>query len=155
MINLWLDDMRYPGKAPHVYPLGSVQTKIEWKWAKTVREAKEIIMQAGGITNVDYMALDHDLGWCESCEKLAQNLEQEGKTFTEINKIMREVQIHENDRVSYSSCVHNGDGTEFVRWMRDNDIWPKRPPTVHSFNPDGAHRMQRMIDEHYRNYRSQ
>lgn len=130
MINLWLDDQRRPGHAPHCYKSDSEQKNAVWEWATTVQQAKDIITKYG-IDNINLMALDHDLGFCMFCQE------------------SNDQHIMEDGKPAYSSCVHYGDGTEFVRWMRDTNTWPKRRPTVHSFNPEGARRMLDIIGEHY------
>jgi hypothetical protein len=40
-------------------------------------------------------------------------------------------------------------GYDLLCWMEANDLWPKRPPNVHSANPAGAARMRQVIDRKY------
>lgn len=47
-------------------------------------------------------------------------------------------------------CTHVGTGCDLVSWMEENEVWPENPPVVHSMNPVGKDRMQRVIWKHYR-----
>jgi hypothetical protein len=41
-------------------------------------------------------------------------------------------------------------GYDFVKWMAQNDVWPRHRPVVHSANPVGAAAMRQMIDRFWR-----
>jgi hypothetical protein len=151
MIHIWFDDERAPGslsfyqKEPYV--------GVEWTWVKTVPAFKKLIAEVG-IENIGFVALDHDLGICKDCDKrfddIAAETDGKLKTIFEATRPLRdEVLIQSGDTVSYSSCIHNGDGTQLINWMEDTGTWPTRPPTVHSFNPDGSRRMREVIVRHY------
>ncbi len=38
-------------------------------------------------------------------------------------------------------------GHDFVKWMIENNRWPKYVPVVHSWNPSGAKRMTQDVDK--------
>lgn len=42
-------------------------------------------------------------------------------------------------------------GYDVVVWMEEHNIWPPRGVTVHSMNPVGKHRMEKVIRRHYKN----
>ena len=43
-----------------------------------------------------------------------------------------------------------GDGTMFVLWMAEHDLWPTEKPNVHSANPVGRDRMRGYIDRYFK-----
>lgn len=150
-IHLWLDDERAPGVLPQYQRPPYVG--IEWTWVKTVPAFKEAVSQYG-IENIGYVALDHDLGVCRDCERRMDGIREQsngdpGVVWSAQKALRDEVLIRETGKGSYSSCVHNGDGSELVKWMRETGMWPKIKPRVHSFNPDGASRMRAVIDYAY------
>lgn len=59
---------------------------------------------------------------------------------------------HYNNAFDFASLDHDlGDmhnGTVFVRWMIDQDIWPTKGMQIHSINPVGAKNMKDAIDSH-------
>jgi hypothetical protein len=42
-----------------------------------------------------------------------------------------------------------GTGYDVVRWMEANDVWPPLGVKVHSFNPLGKQRMEKVIERAY------
>lgn len=140
-VHIWLDDERTPGTlALRVYATEPYQD-IQWWWVKTVPAFKAAIAQVG-IENIGFMALDHDLGVCGGCERQMRDPK------VDIAAARKNI-IYSTDQITYSSCVHNGDGTQLINWMEEHNIWPELPPTVHSYNPSGARRMNAVIDKHY------
>ena len=143
MINLWLDDVRpaattgyFKGREP----------ALQWHWVKTVPEAIALV-EKHGIANIEFMSLDHDLGWCEACEK--KRLEDTGTLVGYRAESIELIRPPDKSSTNYWSCRHFGDGTQFVEWLRDTGNWPATKPVVHSWNPDGARRMRAIIDAHY------
>jgi hypothetical protein len=94
---------------------------IGWALAKTVEEAMALLRTG----EVERASLDHDLGACESC-------------LAEWRKGERVMEV--------PNCEHFGTGYTLVCWMERENIWPKRKPTVHSMNPVGRVKMQKVID---------
>lgn len=123
MRNLWLDDVREPWR----------HGALGWVWAKTVEEAKDILI-AG---DVDRASLDHDLGLCDACIQMS-----ESGRIAEVRAGL----IRNDGCASYCSCRHNGTGYDLVCWMEETGHWPRSRPVVHSANRVGAARMQLAID---------
>lgn len=96
-----------------------------WVSAATAKEAIALLNVIGK-ENVGRLSLDHDLGTCEACGGF--KLDAYGLP---------------------KSCEHNGTGYDVVCWMEEHGFWPKTKPTVHSQNPVGRQRMQRVIDRAY------
>lgn len=96
-----------------------------WHWARTNAEAKAALLRG----NVDECSLDHDLGLHELTDE----------------------QINDWDHVISVSYALQATGTEtgldLVEWMIQHDLVPDEV-TIHSWNPDGAHRMaMRLVDD--------
>jgi hypothetical protein len=92
-----------------------------WKWAKTAEEARQILLQG----DVTQCSLDHDLGSYgvqdpDDWDEIIENYDENAET-----------------------------GFDLVTWMIEMDLVP-RDITIHSWNPDGAHRMaMRFLDHGY------
>jgi len=89
-----------------------------WRWARTNDEA-QLILTAHRVTEC---SLDHDLG------------------------------LHLADPDVIDADMQRGwdvenDGYTLVKWMVANDRVPERV-TIHSWNPDGARRMARLLADH-------
>src|SRR5690606_5308640 len=110
----WLDDQRSPGSLP------SYQTAeyadVQWTWVKTGPAFRQLL-QKHSLSDIGFMALDHDLGVCEECmRKMEEILKQHGGGWLgphppEAVAFRNQMLIREPDKVSYSSCIHNEDGT--------------------------------------------
>lgn len=96
-----------------------------WVWAKTNEEAKTILLQK----NVTHCSLDHDLG---------MHIANDVNDWDEIIEIAYSQQEEEPET-----------GFDLVEWMIEMDLVPEHI-TIHSWNPDGAHRMaMRFLDHGY------
>lgn len=69
--------------------------------------------------NITFASLDHDLGACESCIK--------------------------NEKY----CPHVKSGYDVLCWIEENNKWPINGIYVHSSNPVGKEKMNRIIRNHY------
>jgi len=94
---------------------------VGWTPARSVAEAIEVMERY----DVIEASLDHDLGACDACLKT------------------------EPQATANLHCRHVPDGKAFVRWMIENDRWPRTKPTVHSMNPYGAKAMREDIDRYW------
>lgn len=121
-MNIWLDDIRNP----------MAFGRIGYKWVKTAQEVIDHLKD--GL--VDRLSLDHDLGACDEC------MRKEGVDDPE-------EWLMKHDGMAMPNCPHVGTGYDVVCWMEANDTWPELKPSVHSANPVGRARMQRIIDLHY------
>ncbi len=121
-MNLWLDDVRNP----------AAFGRLGYKWVKTVSGAK-LYFEHG---EVEHCSLDHDLGACDACMKL--NGFENGEAW-----------LASTDGQSMPHCEHVGTGYDLVCWLEETGLWPRIKPQVHSANPVGRARMQRVIDMHY------
>jgi hypothetical protein len=121
-MRLWLDDFRLP-------PDG-------WYWAKTVKEAKELIDAALEEGTWEFASLDHDLGACEEC----------------LGGLTPEEWLKQHHYESMPNCEHFGTGYTLICWMEEHDIWPDGGVTCHSMNPVGRARINQVIDKHYDKY---
>jgi len=45
-------------------------------------------------------------------------------------------------------CACHDTGYDLVKWMAENEVWPKNKPTVHSDNPVGRKNMLGVIDRY-------
>lgn len=96
-----------------------------WVWAKTNDEAQKVLLD----NQVTHCSLDHDLGmhivedvndWDQIIEATYAQRDQDPET-----------------------------GLDLVEWMIENGLVPEHI-TIHSWNPDGAHRMaMRFVDNGY------
>ena len=117
-INVYLDDMREPYKG--------------WKLARTVEEAKELLLN----NYVQMISLDHDLGACDKC-----------------NGRSAEAWLEAHDYKSMPSCEHVGTGYTLICWMEEmiHEGKFKCPKILlHTANPVGWQNMAivaRRIDE--------
>ena len=119
MIRLFLDDER-------PVPEG-------WVGARTIEEAKILASH----NTISSMSLDHDLGACDACMKIAgvENADQ----WLEYSK-----------GASKPHCPHVGTGLDFVKWLVEVKVcWPLFKPNVHSANPAGARAMNDLIDKEW------
>ena len=96
-----------------------------WVWAKTNEEAQKVLLKG----EVTHCSLDHDLGM---------------DVIDDPN---------DWDQVIEVANAHQGEewetGLDLVEWMIKNDLVPEHI-TIHSWNPDGAHRMaMRFVDNGY------
>lgn len=121
-MRVWLDDRRPAPKG--------------WIWVKTVEEAQQLLLEGPVIE----MSLDHDLGTGPVCE---------------------ECQGFKDDGYYNDPCEGEGgcacrchqplpSGYDFVKWMAENNRWPKKPPYVHSMNPVGRENMQATIKSYFK-----
>jgi hypothetical protein len=101
-----------------------------WTHVKTVAEAKALLL-AGP---VEWASLDHDLGICPRCVDMAD---------ADIDA-----------RLCPKDCTHecHETGSDLVRWMAENDVWPRTKPRVHSANPVGAAYMRGVIERYWRSH---
>ena len=92
-----------------------------WTWAKTAEEAIRYLRTA----NVTFASLDHDL-----TDEQMQKGGYVGKIYEDGHK----------------------SGYDVVCWLEQHpEFWPRDGVKVHSMNPVGRARMQKVIDEHYKN----
>ena len=87
-----------------------------------IEEIKKMLID----DEIDQLSLDHDLGMCIMCTAGAED----GETV---------------------QCPHVATGYDLVLWMKKTGNWPQSKPIVHSQNPVGKERMERMIEESYGN----
>lgn len=102
-----------------------------WKHVETVDQAKSLLLA----NRVSDASLDHDLGPCTACLGGLSPLDY----LVEHSYLSSEMLV----------CKHGNTGTDLVRWMAEQDVWPINKPHVHSMNPDGAARMRSIIDKHF------
>lgn len=88
-----------------------------WTWAKTAIEAIDLLRTG----RVEEASLDHDLGHCDACTTC-------------------------NGYTSPCGCECHYSGYFVVSWMRLENVWPKKKPTVHSRNPTGAAKIKSVIE---------
>lgn len=97
-----------------------------WVWAKTNDEAKQLLLDE----EVTHCSLDHDLG---------MHIAQDVNDWDEIIELAYAQQDEEEAETGY----------DLVSWMIENERVPEHI-TIHSWNPDGAHRMaMRFVDAGY------
>ena len=121
-MNIWLDDIRNP------VAFG----RLGYKWVKTAQEVIDYLKNG----QVDKLSLDHDLGACDDCMRPYNGDPEEWLTW--------------HGGMAMPNCEHIGTGYDVVLWLEQNpDKWPAIKPQVHSANPVGRARMQRVIDLHY------
>lgn len=131
-VRLWHDDVR---PAPDA----------TWTWART-NDAAKAILDARPVTEI---SLDHDLGYdgpppgkCEAC----------GGKGTEGNDDEYHCRDCDGDGfiggdVLYIAGTAEETGHDLVRWMVEHGKVPPKV-TVHSWNPDGARRMAKYLQDH-------
>lgn len=125
MINVYLDDLR-------PCPDG-------WVYAQTIEQVKHYLKL--GI--VDRLSLDHDLGACADCFKVA------GVEYTgDYAKDWAAWVAHHTGQAA-PNCEHIGTGYNLVCWMAEHGIWSKQKPTVHSANPEGRRNMIAVIERYF------
>lgn len=93
-----------------------------WTVAKTAKEAMDIL----SMEDVDVADLDHDLGICDSC--LGSN------------------------GMDRPDCPCSMTGYDVVKFMAENNIWPKHGTYVHSMNPVGRQNMLEVIKRYSGEY---
>lgn len=87
--------------------------------------------------------------WCKTAEQ-AQILLASGKVAkASLDHDLAWEHYPWNQPNSIPSLMMNG--TQLVQWMIDTGNWPSKSCVVHSANPEGKERMERMIAE-YRPY---
>lgn len=87
-----------------------------------VKTAREAIelLKTGQVIEA---SLDHDLGECEMCE---------------------------GSHNPWCSCECHWNGYTVMKWIEENNMWPKEGIWLHSNNPVGLANMQAVIDRHER-----
>lgn len=101
-----------------------------WTRATTMKEAQEIMLN----NIVEEMSLDHDLGTeppCDICQEDWECQEAPDECRCECHRQIAAT------------------GYDFVKWMAQNDKWPRKKPTVHSQNPVGRANMLSVIDRYW------
>lgn len=88
-----------------------------WVHVTSVEEAKRWLLSG----RVEKASLDHDLGACDNCIRT---------DFRCAAKL---------------GCPHVPNGYDLVCWMHDNNVWPRKRPSVHSANPIGKQKMLDLI----------
>lgn len=139
-MRLWLDDIREPWK--HGF--------IACEWAHTAEEAIERLKQ-GDIT---LASLDHDLApeHYEAPNAMTHSYsDQAGYELLLDENCSNGSRLRLKHWRRRSQNKHCGDkcGCAVVKWMEENNVWPRDGVVVHSQNPAGRARMQMMIDKHY------
>ena len=98
-----------------------------WVWAKTVSEAQNLLQNG----NVEEMSLDHDLG-AYPCDR---------HCWAENGLLC--------DRDCGCACHRKyPDGSDLVRWMIQENLWPQKTVAVHSSNPVGRRTMLDLLRSH-------
>ncbi len=92
-----------------------------WIWARTNAQAIAILENQWPVVEI---SLDHDLGF--------HNVE----IPDDPDKLIAVMQLKGDEE----------EGTELVEWMIENDRVPPHI-TIHSWNPDGARRMARLLHD--------
>lgn len=101
-----------------------------WVRARTMSEAQELL------TNniVEEMSLDHDLGTeppCNLCIEDEECLVAPDECRCECHRKIAPT------------------GYDLVKWMAENNMWPRKKPKVHSQNPVGRKNMESTIDRYW------
>lgn len=98
-----------------------------WVWVRKMKDAQEALLSG----KVEYASFDHDLGWCEQCwdySGIEDKMRCSGKASCE--------------------CGCHPTGSELIRWMVTENVWPTYKPKVHSANPVGKKYMEDMIEDY-------
>lgn len=118
-MKLWLDDCR-------VAPPG-------WTRANNMAEAQALMEDSTEI--IEEMSLDHDLGAMPACYTCSSSEDACDMGVDSCNcACHRELQPT---------------GYDFVKWMAENEKWPRTKPKVHSQNPVGRANMLAVIDRYW------
>lgn len=83
-----------------------------------------------------------DAHWAQSAESAILALKTGKVTFASLDhdlSIQSTLGLEDNELTGY----------DVVRWMEENNVWPKDGVAIHSMNPVGAERMRNVIGKHY------
>lgn len=101
-----------------------------WTRARTMGEAQDLLLTH----IVEEMSLDHDLGTeppCDACEEDSQCQSAPDECRCDCHRQIAPT------------------GYDLVKWMAQNDKWPRKKPKVHSQNPVGRANIQSVIDRYW------
>jgi hypothetical protein len=116
---LWLDDMRNPKQFGF----------YEVIWAKTYNEAIAVLSSE----KITFASLDHDIGACSACVKKQLHI---GTMMTP-------------ETTFFNTCPHEKTGYDVICWIEKHNMWPCNGIIVHSANPIGRNKMNKVILKHY------
>ncbi len=127
-LKMWLDDLG-PTADPNDPQRLTRPVPEGWVHVRDVAEAQRFALEHRG--EIEAMSLDHDLSDrispCFPC------------------------QIEDGGEGCDSCPCHSRptDGSDFCRWLAETGYWPRTKPVTHSANPEGAKRMQGIIDRYF------
>lgn len=87
--------------------------------------------------------------WLDDCREAPEGWTH-AKTVAEAIEHMKTgaVEMCSLDHDLGASDPTGATGYDFVRYMAENNLWPKMKPTVHSQNPVGRENMRAMIERY-------
>lgn len=94
-----------------------------WTLVRTAEDA--LLLLDDPSVDVECASLDHDLGQCAACEGSGDRPD------------------------APANCRHKMTGYDLVKWMAENDVWPRFKPAVHSANPVGRANMIATIERYW------
>jgi hypothetical protein len=95
---------------------------LHWTWAKTADEAIEILKTG----TVEFASLDHDL-----CDKHYYIFELEVRGMAQVDLNVE------------------GTGMTVLKWIQENDMWPKEGIRIHTMNTVRKPIMIEEVEKHY------
>jgi len=69
------------------------------------------------------------------------------KTLEEAKELLLTGQVEEAS-LDHDLGDGENDGSALVRWMAEQNVWPKKRPRIHSANPVGVNYMRGVIDRY-------
>lgn len=103
-------------------------------WVRCRTAAEAVTLMLNHADEVDHMSLDHDLGELPLCHDCTWSINGCEAAPDECK------------------CKCHGiapTGYDFVKWMAENEIWPRHKPMLHTQNPVGRANMKATIDRYF------